>query len=338
VPGAIFLASQQQTNSRIDTATTLKHFSSIFHSSQPRKHYSKCPVAHGNHLNSKPKLLSELNEEFSREYKLAGQRALADVKSIMIYREGNLGLWLAQQNDYQEVDRVNVICEQYQHLKEVAHIPVLILSVIQSTETHSDMAENREKLRRIGEKLRKILQDLPSLETEVCSARKVVTESIQITDMLGLEIAGSGQKEALLATFDLYLKGIKPTLDSLCQLAAKIQLKNFQDRVVERVEKYNICLKQNRIMIVITHGPRENNLEGSCFSALYEERLNLKKIENDKLYYVEMLPQQIHRISVKEDLIPFLASQELNKCIGQKILGKTDAMFEDILNPKSSAP
>ena len=113
--------------------------------------------------------------------------------------------------------------------------------------------------------------------------------------------------------------------------ATEIQLSTLHTIVRQWQEQHQFDVARSRIIIVSPHGPRIGRIETQYFTRWCEEKLGISNIEDNMLYSIECLPWLFDALDVKSLIDQFLMGSELNKTIGEEILGDRMKMFRDIL-------
>ncbi len=271
--------------------------------------------------------LAAINNCFLDEHKKAGLRMLAKIKHVVVLSNGTLELW--QRNEhvikYTAIARVETAArnECYTLLKSLAHIPVLIVSILQKAENYHD------ELTALLGKLQQLAKDLPAVQDYSLNQNvNLIHESIELLQQL---LRCPSSKHEIASLVNEYMKHIKNDLDRCGQGATHAQLSSLKAITHEWQSKNQIDWHASRILIVAPHGPRQKLIEQQYFEELYHQLAIANPIDN-KIYYVEMLPSQIEKLDVHKDLIEgFLSASEINKIIGSAVFDDEQAMFTDRL-------
>lgn len=128
-----------------------------------------------------------------------------------------------------------------------------------------------------------------------------------------------------------YLQEMKSINETYAATATRLQLNGLHQTIVQWMSQLNIHLDSSRVLIVSSHGPREDLIEKQYFLDLYAQH-GIQNAEkgSSHIICVEMLPEQIATVS-KESLIDFLRKHQINMMIGQNMLGDPQAMNKDVL-------
>lgn len=271
--------------------------------------------------------LAAINQSFLSEHKNAGICMLAKIKHVVILSSGNLELWRKHDEaiTYCMIARVETAAknECYTLLKSLAHIPVLIVSILQK------MEDPHERLTALRHKLQQLAKDLIQIdEYSLNQNLNLVEESINLLNEL---LRGTLSKSAMSHLVAEYMRRIKPDLDRCGYGATHAQLSSLKAITREWHNNHQIDWIASRVLIVAPHGPRQQLIEQQFFEDVYH-RLAITNPVDNKIYYVEMLPSQIDKLDMHKDLIEgFLSSSEINKKIGLDVFSDEQAMFTDRL-------
>lgn len=274
--------------------------------------------------------LTTINLMFLKHHSLSAQTALKDVQHVVVLHDQELSLWCRDNADFKEVARSNTDAKEsgrYTLLKQVSHIPVLLVSILQPVfdqalplvDLMADIAQLKEQLL--------LLQSNKMQLPKSHAIDNIVARSLWFIDQLktGLE------KNVIERLLMIYLKEICEDINSNSNLAAEAQLKSLQ--VVERwLDEHMLALKSTRVIIVAPHGPRNGLIEQQYFERLYAKHHLLNQADH-RIFYVEMLPKDMLKIDIPKDLIrDFLGACELNKRIGQWMFSNSKALFSDVMH------
>ncbi|KTD46441.1 hypothetical protein [Legionella quateirensis] len=128
-----------------------------------------------------------------------------------------------------------------------------------------------------------------------------------------------------------FLQEMKSINETYASTATRLQLNGLHQTIAQWMSKFNLYLDSSRVLIVSSHGPREDLIEKQYFLDLYAQH-GIEDAEKGSSHVicVEMLPEQIATVS-KESLIDFLRKHQLNMMIGHNMLGDPQAMNKDVL-------
>jgi hypothetical protein len=114
--------------------------------------------------------------------------------------------------------------------------------------------------------------------------------------------------------------------------ATELQLKGIHQIVSRWMSSEEVVLVNSHVLIVTSHGPREGLIEKQYFLDLFSKQgiVDAEK-ESGHIICVEMLPEQIATVK-QSSIINFLKKQQLNRQIGQNMLGDSNAMKKDVLS------
>lgn len=273
--------------------------------------------------------LEYLNESFHQEHHNASLYLLDQIPTVLIYKEGILFLWERIGDTYREKKYQQIVGREYTLLKDVAHIPALILTTIHpylfGIKQYSDYLND----------LATILSHLRSLSNSAAifpdsdqdSQLIMITKSIKLIEFLSI----TANQDQVGTSVKCYMQDIQPHLEHNKKSATELQLKSLHYSIRNWSGNDNLQLEKSRVLIVGLHGSRQRMIEMQYFVKLYQD-LGFRDVEDDMLYYVEVLPSHIEKIDILNDLIiNFLGGAEVNKLIGQTILGTSKGMFSDVL-------
>jgi hypothetical protein len=278
--------------------------------------------------------MSLLNQQFLQEHYHAAQSVLKGIDTIIVYKGGELSLWQRTHDGYTLLEGIPLISKRYTALKEMAHLPLLVLAIIQQHDA-GDVGKE--------ETLAKLISLQQSVTTVKSNAQNSLEEAdkwaqwtiLDATSHLLSQVINDDtalSKQAIL--LQDYLSSLKSAIQYNNRTATTIQLIGLDNVIKKWDAQYVPEWDKTRILTVGVHGPREKLIEQEYFFSYVRKKLNLKQVENNKVYYVEMLPAQIANVDIVKDLIQgFLARSELNKNIGEKVLNDEQAMFKDVLSP-----
>lgn len=254
---------------------------------------------------------------------------------IWVYKEGVLSLWKkGQTGSFEKIEQGFPILREYTKIKEVTHLPLLLLSLCypyfdRAGGSYPDMEKTLNEilntLKKTGVEIEKAFP--PGQTREVL--KKIITRSLLLMEEISILLRNSmGVKKECI---DIYLRDLQPWIHYNTKISTEIQLKSLNDMVVAWREKHGISLEKTRVLILGLHGPRKDLIEFQYFVDLFQE-LGFSNVEDDQVYYAEVLLSSMPSIDIKRDLIEgFIADAEYNKVIGQMVLGRSNALFRDVL-------
>ncbi len=273
----------------------------------------------------------EANNLFLQEHKKSGSALLADISHLFLLNGSALSLLRNSMSD----KKCFVTCEEkeldtqdYLMWKEYSHIPVLINCTLQPVVARkTKLADKIDILAQLMDRLVKVSALTDEANSAIVNKNLgLIRSTINLIEYSVSSPTERGLQEALAH----YLELNQPILDDNLINAVNDRKQTMEEAVRSWILRHSINLRTSRVIIIGTHGPRKNLLEQILFEDLYAEK-EQEKIENEFVYYVEMLPTQFKQLDIQKDIIEgFLASSESNKQIGQSMLDSRQAMFEDI--------
>lgn len=277
----------------------------------------------------KPSLFDSITTDFlNSHYRYAKQLPLTGINHIIIYHNSILSL-LEKADD----GRVKQIAEEatpalkveYKFYKSLSHITVwlnIILNSILNNKQHTHSSQ--EELERIKSYLSSLKQSSNQCSNEehgiICSLIMFIEQVIATFSMH--HIAQMQKK---------YTAEIFHANERYAQRATELQLNGIHDIMNSWLNAYSLNLDATRILVVCAHGPKRNLIEIQYFINLFA-RYGLSDAEKVKEYVlpVTMLDEQISKVT-QQQLVDFLRKFEVNRCVGEHMLGDAGAMTKDVL-------
>ena len=269
---------------------------------------------------------NQIQEDFLKLHKgEAQQQPLTKINHVITYLNGTLQLWKKQTNNSLiQTDSVDTpaLKTDYKLCKSFPHISVMIYSVLQSICIMRVKNEHHQAdLLRIEDRLLQINQ----LDEEwVNSHRSIIELFLSV-------VTDAKSSSCVIQIYQLMLRHIEQTTlinENYGKQATALQLEGMHDIVLPWIK--NIDLKETRVLIAVAAGPKQQLIEGQYFLSLYKERGIIDPLNDQKIIYVEMLPQQLSTID-SQCLIDVLKEKMLNRTIAKDMLGNEKAMNEDVL-------
>ncbi len=269
------------------------------------------------------------------EHHTASRLVGQDIDHVAVYKGDTLSLWEKRGEDYCQVTAVIPTNDlRYTRLKQIAHLHVLITMIIDECLKHEE--GHRSGIKKLVEEvLPKITlierhlhalhaDDIPIQATILGRSRECIE---QLTHMVF-----PFSKSEILSLREDYVGRLQAAIHYNNRTATTTQLHCLHDIVGNWQTNYGLEPGKSRVIIVSTHGPRIGRIETQYFERWYKDNLKLEAVEDNLLYSIEMLPSQFDTLDIKKDLIEgFLMGSELNKDIGNEILGNRKKMFSDVL-------
>lgn len=300
-----------------------------------------CPHAHTslqnpNKSNALDLQLSALNAQFLQEHEHVSQLMSIDIDNVLIYKGDTLSLWKKVDTTYNEVDKtIPTANQRYTRLKQISHISVLVKSKIDKLILNSSPPEViLRELNNLANQIHLLTDHLKDIHADDKESQSTILEH---TNMLIKSVCLSEQPMRSSNLRDMqctYVENIKKSILYNNKTAALVQLSGLHE-LMERWEvNHRIDPEKCRVIIVSPHGPKSGRIETQYFTRWLQDKLNLNDINDKLVYSIESLPSKIDALDCKKDLIEgFLLAAELNKKIGEDLLGSSEAMFVDILAP-----
>lgn len=263
--------------------------------------------------------------KFLNKHHVATRTALKEVNTVTVYKNGQLTLWEKSNGDFNLKATKKIITSDYNLLKSISHIPVLIrlLTIPRNAQQKLEINDLYTEIKKIRGHLSISTPDYSVQHTILASSEKFL--SIALNSNIKCE-------EAWQENLHQYTHGLDDALDHNCRRATEIQLTELH-ATMERWRGMHLINTMDRTLVVGTHGPRECLIEMQYFREWYLQMRGIKNAENRILYYVETLPNMLAKIDIKQDLIErFLAAAELNKSLGKVVKnGNDQTMSKDVL-------
>ncbi|STX30223.1 Uncharacterised protein [Legionella beliardensis] len=261
---------------------------------------------------------------------------------VLVYIGNDLSLWQKNnENQYKKIKNATTPAAQgqYTRLKQISHIPLTIQALIKnyrkSDETEekfvNQLSQMHAKLNTILASIEKVLMNKGLIATQ----QAILEKSINLLAAL-IKQPEPAQAKQLLAA---YLASLGPYLKQNMLDSTKAQVHEIDQLLEGWGLKNTSVLKNTRVLVVGPHGPRQGQVDMQYYTKLYQTvgEQQPDDIENNYLYYIEMLPWQMQNLDIEKHLIQnFLMGSEYNKTIGKKVLNNRYGMFRDIL--EKSAP
>ncbi|KTD30993.1 hypothetical protein Lmor_3100 [Legionella moravica] len=247
---------------------------------------------------------------------------------MIIYLNGRLSLWSKQFNNrlYEiESERTPALELQYNLIKSISHCSVWLHLIVQSIINDQQFQiHHEEDIQNIKNRLKELKQ---VSHERIAPESEVIHRIILYSDHL---MNAKSLTEIQLIHVQ-YLKEMESINETYAGSATRLQLSGIHQTIDQWISRYKIQLDSSRVLIVSSHGPREDLIEKQYFLDLYQ-RHGFENAEkgSSHIICVEMLPEQIATVS-KESLIDFLRKHQINMMIGQNMLGDPQAMNKDVL-------
>ncbi|KGP63453.1 hypothetical protein EP47_09600 [Legionella norrlandica] len=246
---------------------------------------------------------------------------------MIIYLNGHLSLWQKNKDGaFSESDdqKTPALGDSYNLIKSISHCSVWLTMIFQS------MIERRARnSRHIIDllKLKSCLHDLRCLDEKIRPELPVIHKIMTYLAQAQV-ITNLSQMKKLQSQ---YLQEMKIINEDYASRAAQLQLQGMHKILGGWKTNAGIQLEKTRVLIVCSHGPREELIEKQYFLDLYA-KYGIPDAEkrSSHIICVEMLPEQIATVG-KDSLIDFLRKHQINSLIGQDMLGDSQAMNKDVL-------
>lgn len=316
-PGGIFLSANLQNCSQLYSPKGIQsQISTVSSSNLFSLHQNQIPIK---------KNCDSINNLFLEAHTNIALSKLVNIEHVIAYLNGKVVLCQrSSKGKYAEIKSASSAAQKapYQLIKSLSHVSVLIAILLESN-FYSDLDNKREYLDRLSiylEQLKisnneKVKDYLPLINRSLCIIKQAQSCSSQ---------------EEISLLLNKYLQDLKHTHESIALQATQLQLASLNRIMSEWLAIKNIQLEKSRVLILGTHGPREDLIEQQYFESLYE-KYGLKNPKNMHVIYVEVLPEHVANIKIEMLIENFLSKHELNKDIGEKMLADRKAMFKDVL-------
>ena len=132
--------------------------------------------------------LQSLNQQFLETHHAAAQSTAIQIDYVLIYQLDELSLWQKQGDTYQKIQvAVPTANLHYSRLKQMAHIPVLVTTLIE-TYVHDQQAHAAclLQLDRVSQACMQILKGLPSLFAgqDLMGQQLLITHTTELIELL----------------------------------------------------------------------------------------------------------------------------------------------------------
>lgn len=279
--------------------------------------------------------LAQLNQQFLATHKSASIAALQDVQTIMVFKCGVLSLWNNTGKDMIEIASQEITPPAYNALKSVCHAPLICIGALKSENTSMETW---------GEICARLERSLKSLDAEMLdelsreNMNSILKHSIICIKQLQTCAKWTLRDLEVQEILARYKVKIDANIKLLSASATQLQLSSLHEITQHWISTHEIDLTKNRVLLVAPHGPRKGFIEMQYFVNLYKSQEEIEEpIEDNYIYYVEMLGSQMGEVDVKARLIDeFLAREEQNKTVARWILDDPLGMQQDVL--KECAP
>jgi hypothetical protein len=272
---------------------------------------------------------TKIRQDFlASHHKHAQSQSLININHVLIYLNGNLSLWGKKTNgNFDEIETLGTpaLEKQYNVLKSIPHLGIWLDLILQSIIDEKEKSLVHQK-------------DLWDLKESVLSLRSLDDVSLQkelpVLDQVmraidkALFAKTTEQVQCVQAQF---LQEIRKTNERYSAQATELQLNGLHQMTGKWIKQEGVQLEKSRILIVTSHGPREDLIEKQFFLDLCLKS-GIVDAENKTghLICVEMLPEQMATVT-QPSLIDFLKKQEINRQIGRHLLDDSNGMNKDIL-------
>ena len=279
--------------------------------------------------------LAQLNQQFLTTHQSASMAALQDVQTVMVFKCGVLSLWNNNGKDMVQIESQEITPPAYHALKSACHAPLICIGALKSE------TANMETWVELSAKLERSLRSLDAERLDDASRESMVSvleHSICcIKQLQGCRRWTLKDKE-VQAILALYKTEINTDIKQLSAAATQLQLASLHEITQHWIATHGIDLTKNRVLLVAPHGPRKGFIEMQYFVELYQQQEKMDgPIEDNYIYYVEMLGSQMGDVDIKARLIDeFLAREEQNKTVALWMLDDPLGMQQDVL--KECAP
>lgn len=295
---------------------------------------TRCKINGGIFLETKPdanQILHNINAQFLARHRTTSKASLHAVSAILIFKNGELSLWKKTEGDHVcEASQV-IAGEKYHVLKNIAHIPVLLKTI-----REVDSTEAKNEIRNLRDALHDVLMNSSDISDEDYPEQLIVLKTAEgfLSWALSTENISDDWEEELQNS----LGQMQNALDHLCKRAAEVQLEQLDKTVEVWLKQYAVDLATSRVLIVGSHGARNQLIEKQYFLRLYRDLAGVPHAENKNVFYVEVLASQLPRMDSRSVLInEFLAAAELNKSYGAVVKnGNQKTMFSDVTGKQGS--
>ena len=256
---------------------------------------------------------------------------------VIVYKGDELSLWKKQAESWQPVAKtIPTLDVRYIRLKQIAHIHVEVVLKLDDCCISAEQASvSMHELQHIHLPEINLLLEENSLKQlhpeDVAMQALVLQESRNCINAL-FQLPMPLTQSALEEINERYVNTLKGAIFYINGIATEAQLSNLHALVQHWQDSFQLKAARSRVIIVSPPGPRIGRIEAQYFSWWYEDALDSTNIKNNMLYSIDELPQKFAALDEKSDLIEsFLMGSELNKRIGERILGGREKMFSDIL-------
>jgi hypothetical protein len=259
-----------------------------------------------------------------------------DIDTVIVYKGDELSLWKKRDGTHQRVECVIPTNDlRYTRLKQIAHIHVMMTLIMD--ECCQSPAEYQLGIENLKNNL---LPKINSMLDPSCTSALYAEDAtwqikiLQETRLCMLNLLSSSfmSVDVLQQCKKEYIERLKPATYYSNSKATEVQLNCLHVFMQQWIARHHIVPESSRVIIVSPHGPRIGRIEMQYYARWYEVALGDVVIEDNLLYSIETLPSKFADLDVKRDLIDgMLIGAELNKGIGEKMLGGREKMFSDIL-------
>ncbi len=280
--------------------------------------------------------LAELNQQFLATHQSASVAALKDVQTVMVFKCGVLSLWKNNGRDMVEIASKEVTPPAYHALKSVCHAPLICIGSLKSENASA------ETWIELCERLEHSLRSVDTQRVDVHSRENmaaILQHSVICIKQLQNCARWSLHDKEVRGILTQYQRRIDANIKILSAAATELQLSSLHEIIQQWITTQEIDLTKNRVLLVAPHGPRKGFIEMQYFVDLYKRQSKEidEPIEDNYIYYIEMLGSQMGEVDVKTCLIEeFLAREEQNKTVARWMLGDPLGMQQDVL--KECAP
>ena len=282
-------------------------------------------------------ILLSANQHFLTAHRLSVQTVGQDIDMILVYKGDELSLWRKQAESWQSVAKTIPTSDvRYTRLKQIAHIHVLVAMLLDVCCISAEQASlsMHELQHMLLPKINLLLEEnsLKQLYPEDAAMQTLILQESRNCINALCQLSLPFRQCVLIEIKRRYVNILKAAVWYSNSKATEVQLSNLHTLVKHWQDSYQLEAARSRVIIVSPHGPRIGRIEAQFFTRWYEDALGSTNIEDNMLYSIESLPEKFAELDVKRDLIEsFLMGSELNKGIGETILGNRKKMFSDIL-------
>jgi len=258
---------------------------------------------------------------------------LKDISHTIIYLRGTLSLLQKTlDNRFHEIQSVDTAAKEptYIVLKSLAHcsvwLDILVDSLIHGDQNHYQFGEESRDL---YDQLQMFKQ---STHPEIRAYLPFIKTTMDTIDT----IRSASDMKDVTQLYRGHLLQVEDDIKVLGIITTRLQINSLDKIMKDWSSKYKIALRNSRIIISGTQGPREEMIEKEYFKRIFA-KIGIYRAEEEKrmVLYAESLIQHIPLIE-HQDLIQFLCTNEINKRIGHSMLGDAKAMNKDILGKYAS--